>query len=153
VVLIKQRRSSLIAAGGRWVERQFGKKPLSIWKGRCDLRQLNEVGLTGFGVLMEPLQMWRIPSAYNVDLGWPACGAPADNPQSVGKGRPIFGAGFGRLEIKKRLDRLIGFGQAIQQTCGGGRTGTGEAPTAATGRDRADATKLKNHTPFDFNEN
>jgi excisionase family DNA binding protein len=30
---------------------------------------------------------------------------------------------------------------------------TGEAPIAATGRDRADATKLKNQTSFDFNEN
>src|SRR5262249_28658150 len=95
------------------------KKPLSIWIGRGNLRQLNEVNLTDFGVFMQPLQMWCIPPAYKVELGWPACGAFTDNPQSVGKGRPSFGAGFGRLAMKKRLYRLIGFGQAIQQTCGG----------------------------------
>src|SRR5262245_24701813 len=93
VVLIKQRRSSLIAGGGRRVECHFGKKPLSIWIGRGDLRQLNEVVLTGLSVLMQPLQMWCMPSAYKIEFGWPAGGAFTHNPQSVGKGRPIFGAG------------------------------------------------------------
>ena len=34
----------------------------------------------------------------------------------------MFGACLRRLEIKERPDWLIGFGQAIQQTCGGRRT-------------------------------
>jgi ABC transporter substrate binding protein len=59
-----------------------------------------------------------------VEFGWPAGGASTHNSQSVSKRRPIFGAGFGRLEIKQRLHWLIGLGQAIQQTCGGGRTRT-----------------------------
>src|SRR5262249_21483307 len=75
---------------------------------------------------MQPLQMWRIPPAHKVEFGWPACRASAHQPQSIGKGRPIFGASFGRLEIKERPDRLIGFGQAIQQPCGGRRTWTGK---------------------------
>ena len=70
--------------------------------------------------------MWGIPAARNVKFGWPACAASTHNPQSVGKGRPIFSAGFGRLKIKERLHWLIGLGQAIQQTCGSGWTRTGK---------------------------
>jgi hypothetical protein len=87
---------------------------------------LNEIGLASFGVLIQPLQMRGIPPAYKVKFGWPAGGASTHNPQSVSKRRPIFGAGFGWLKIKKRLYWLIGLGQVIQQTCGGGRTGTGK---------------------------
>src|SRR5262249_12262192 len=116
--------SSLIAASGRRVESHFGEKPLSVWIGRGDLRQLTEVDLTGFGVLIQPLQMWFIPPAYKVEFGWPACGASTHYLQRVGKGRPIFDAGFGPLEIKECLHRLVGFGQTIQQTCGRCRTST-----------------------------
>src|SRR5262249_39992837 len=73
---------------------------------------------------MQPLQMWRIPPAHKGEFGWAARRASTHQPQSIGKGRPIFGASFGRLEIKERPDRLIGFGQTIQQTCGGRRTRT-----------------------------
>jgi hypothetical protein len=57
VVLIEQGYTSLIACGIRWIEREFGEEALAGAIAGRDLFQLDKVGFTGFGILMDAFEV------------------------------------------------------------------------------------------------
>ena len=71
VVLVEQRDSCLVAGRVGRIERQLGEKAFARGVTGCDLLKLDEVGVTGLGILVDPVQMRLVPQAGQFEVGRP----------------------------------------------------------------------------------
>src|SRR6478672_3288834 len=72
IILIKMRRPCLIARGLRGIERDFGKKSLARGIATSNLLELDEIGTSHHGILMNALEMRIVPKAGALQLSRPA---------------------------------------------------------------------------------
>src|SRR5262249_35117221 len=77
----------------RRVEREFGQKSFAARVAGRDLRQLYEVALADGGILVDALEMRRVPAADEIKFGGPARRLPVHTLYGVNKGRPILRCG------------------------------------------------------------
>ena len=83
-------RTSLVAGGVRRVEREFGQKSFAARVAGRDLRKLYEVVLADGGILVNALEMRRVPAADEIKFGGPARRLPVHTLYGVNKGGPIL---------------------------------------------------------------
>src|SRR5262249_56158434 len=83
----------------RRVEREFGQKSFAARVAGRDLRQLYEVALADGGILVDALEMRRVPPADEIEFGGPARRLPVHKLYGVNKGGPILRCGRRRCEL------------------------------------------------------
>ena len=96
--------ASLVASGIRRVEREFGQKSVAARVAGRDLRKLYEVALADGGILVDALEMRRVPAADEIEFGGPARRLPVHKLYGVNKGGPILRCGPGSCASADRRD-------------------------------------------------
>jgi hypothetical protein len=71
IVLIKERRASLVARCVGWVERELRQETFAIRIARGDLFELHQIGFAGGRVVMDAFEVGLIPSPHRFDLRRP----------------------------------------------------------------------------------
>ena len=90
IVLVEVGHASLVAGGIRRVEGKFGQKSFAARVAGRDLRKLYEVALADGGILVNALEMRRVPAADEIKFGGPARRLPVHTLYGVNKGGPIL---------------------------------------------------------------
>src|SRR5262249_39185241 len=93
IVLVEVGHASLLASGIRRVEGKFGQKSFAARVAGRDLRKLYEVALADGGILVDALEMRRVPAADEIEFGGPARRLPVHKLYGVNKGGPILPCG------------------------------------------------------------
>src|SRR5437763_16560758 len=114
VVLIEERHAGLITGRRRRIEGDVGEKALSVGIGRGNLRQLQEVHLPYSGVFVAPLEMRRIPPAYQIKFRRPAGRVAPNKFYGLGEGRPVLRTSSRRPEVAQRVYSAVCFTQPIK---------------------------------------
>src|SRR5215470_6215278 len=91
IVLVFQVRTSPPTRRLGWIEGQLGKEPLARSIARCNLAQLRNVCGTQWGVIIDPVKVWRVPLMNQLELRGPRRLALPHLLDQLGKGRPVFG--------------------------------------------------------------
>src|SRR5262249_6422168 len=72
-ILVKQRNSCEVARGVRRIERQLGQEALTRRVSAGDLFKLDQIRPTGYGVLMNAIEMRIVPKAHQFQFRGPSC--------------------------------------------------------------------------------
>src|SRR5262249_22966686 len=83
IVLVKVGHASLVASGIRRVEGKFGQKSFAARVAGRDLRKLYKVALAYGRILVDALEMRRIPAADEIEFG--GAGRPPSRRKLVGR--------------------------------------------------------------------
>src|SRR5215469_16907166 len=119
----------------RRVERKFGQKSFTARVAGRDLPKLYEVALPDGGILVDALEMRRVPAADEIEFGGPARRLPVHTLYGVNKGGPILRCGRRWCEFAQPAHWVALLGHSVEDACGGGRPGAGQKLDHAESRD------------------
>src|SRR6516225_1379473 len=126
IVLVETWHASLVA-GGIWrVEGEFDQKSFAARVAGRDLRQLYEVALADGGILVDALEMRRVPAEDEIEFGGPARRLPVHKLYGVNKGGPILRCGRRRCEFAQSAHWVALLGHSVEDASGRGRPGAGQ---------------------------
>src|SRR6516165_7645788 len=135
IVLLEVGHASLVAGGIRRVEGKFGQKSFAARVAGRDLRQLYEVALADGGILVDALEMRRVPAEDEIEFGGPARRLPVHKLYGAHKGGPILRCRRRWCEFAQPLHWVALLGHSVEGACGSGGPGTGEKLDHAESRD------------------
>src|SRR6202022_2837703 len=116
IIFIEQRHPSLVAGRVRWVERQLREKALTRRIAARDLFELYQVGMSRFGVFVDPLQMRLIPEPGAFDIGRPIRMADVRNRRD--KHFPVATGARRAWRVAKRRDWVDAVCDMIEHALG-----------------------------------
>src|SRR6516162_7296949 len=117
IVLVETWHASLIAGGIRRVESEFGQKSFAARVAGRDLRKLYEVALADGGILVDALELRRVPAADEIEFGGPARRLPVHKAYGANKGRPILRCGRRWCEFAQPLHWVALLGHSVEGAC------------------------------------
>src|SRR5262245_61105777 len=135
IVLVEVWHASLIAGGIRRVEGKFGQKSFAARVAGRDLRKLYEVALADGSILVDALEMWRVPAADKIEFGGPARRLPVHKLYGAHKGGPILRCGRRWCEFAQPVHWVALLAHSVEGACGSGGPGAGQKLDHAESRD------------------
>src|SRR5215831_2540285 len=129
IVLVEVGHASLLASGIRRVEGKFGQKSFAARVAGRDLRKLYEVALADGGILVDALEMRRVPAADEIKFGGPARRLPVHKLYGVNKGGPILRCGRRWCEFRQSAHWVALRGHSVEDARGRGRPAPGRSWT------------------------
>src|SRR6185369_17094951 len=106
IILVERRHTSLVAGRIRWIERELGQEPLPRGIPSCDLFQLDQVGTTDRGVLVQPLEMRFVPPTGALKFSRPAGPSCAQVANGLDEPWPVIRGARWRMRVEQRSDRI-----------------------------------------------
>jgi UvrD/REP helicase N-terminal domain len=114
---------------------EFGQKSFATRVAGRNLRKLYEVALADGGILVDALEMRRVPAADEIEFGGPARRLPVHKLYGVNKRGPILRCGRRRCELAQSAHWVALLGHSVEHTCGSGGPGAGQKLDHAEPRD------------------
>ena len=71
VVFVEQGYARLIAGGIGWIKRQLCEEAFARWIAARDLFELDQVGATGLGILVDSVEVRFVPQPRPFEVGRP----------------------------------------------------------------------------------